>query len=146
MLDSPFGRFGKLLDPFAEMMRLREQMNRIFSSFIYGPEAAYPPVNMWLGEDRVVVTAEVPGVEPEKIEITVLGDSLTIAGGREEEAQKEESYHRKERNGRRFARTFKLPYRVDSESIEARLDKGVLVITLPRDKVDMPRKINIQAK
>ncbi|MCX7816309.1 MAG: Hsp20/alpha crystallin family protein [Syntrophales bacterium] len=144
MLESTLWRFGRFMDPFAEMMRLREQMNRIFSSFIYGTEAAFPPVNMWLGEDKVIVTAEVPGLEPENIEVTVLGDSLTIAGGREEEIQREVSYRRKERNSKRFARTFKLPFRVDSDGIEARLERGVLVVTLPRDKADMPRKINIR--
>ncbi|HOK07171.1 MAG TPA: Hsp20/alpha crystallin family protein [Syntrophales bacterium] len=140
-------RYGRVLDPFAEMLRLRDQMNRIFSGIGQPVAAAYPAVNIWAGETGAVVTAELPGMDPEKIDISVLGDTLTIAGSREPEAVGEEdTYHRKERNGGSFTRTLQLPFRIDGEKIEARYEKGILTVTLPRQEADMPKKIAIKGK
>ncbi|HRV43293.1 MAG TPA: Hsp20/alpha crystallin family protein [Syntrophales bacterium] len=140
-------RYGRVLDPFAEMLRLRDQMNRIFSGIGQPAAAAYPAVNIWAGETGAVVTAELPGMDPEKIDISVLGDTLTIAGSREPEAVGEEdTYHRKERNGGSFTRTLQLPFRIDGEKIEARYEKGILTVTLPRQEADMPKKIAIKGK
>ncbi|MCX7635699.1 MAG: Hsp20/alpha crystallin family protein [Syntrophales bacterium] len=139
-------RFGRLADPFAEMLRLRDQMNRIFSGLGYAAVTAYPAVNIWISESNAVVTAELPGIDVEKLDISVLGDTLTITGVREPEIlQGDESYHRKERNGGRFSRTLQLPFRIDGERIEAHYEKGVLKITLPREEADKPRKIAIKA-
>lgn len=146
MLGPSLWRFGRTVDPFTEILRLRDQMNRLFSTVGYTATAAFPSVNIWSGKDGCVVTAELPGIDGEKLDISVLGDTLTIAGVREAEPLKgDESYHRKERNGDRFSRTLQLPFRIDSDKIEARYEKGVLSISLPREEADKPRKISIKA-
>ena len=139
-------RFGHLLDPYAEMSRLRNEMNRLFSVSTHPFVQVYPAVNLWVGEHEAVITAELPGVNPEKIDISALGDNITISGAREQEVLKEnEIYHSKERNGSRFSRTLQLPFRIDAAGIEARYEKGILKVTAPRAEEDKPKKIAIKA-
>jgi len=139
-------RFGRSVDPFSEMLRLRNEMNRLFSGAAYSFEPAYPPVNVWLNEKGAVVTAELPGVDTTTMDISVLDDTVTISGTRRPEVLKEEeSYHRKERNGSKFSRTLHLPFKIDDKSIEARYEKGILNIALPREEAEKPKKITIKA-
>lgn len=139
-------RFGRLLDPYAELSRLRNEMNRLFTGNAPAFVQTYPAVNIWVGDQEITITAELPGIDPEKIEISVLGDNLTLAGSREVESlQEDETYHRQERNGSRFSRTLQLPFRIDASKIEARYEKGILKINAPRAEEDKPRKIAIKA-
>jgi HSP20 family protein len=140
-------RFGRIADPVTDMQRLQREMNRLFSgaSELYAHDS--PPVNVWRGEDGAIVTAEAPGIDAEKVEISVVGDSLTLSGVREPELLKEgESYHRQERNQGRFTRTLQLPFHVESGKVEARYEKGMLRISLPRAEADKPRKIKIKSE
>ena len=106
----------------------------------------YPAMNVWTNEDGAVVTAELPGVEPDNINIAVTGDTLTLKGSRTPEELKEgEQYHRRERGHGQFTRTFQLPFQVEAEKVEANFEKGVLSITLPRAEAEKPRKIAIKA-
>ena len=73
-------RFGKVTDPFSEILRLRSEMNRLFSNATYPFQATYPAVNIWLNENGAIVSAELPAMEVEKIDISVLGDTLKISG------------------------------------------------------------------
>jgi len=133
------------MDPFSDLMRLRSDMNRIFSGSAYPFEPAYPAVNVWVNEKGAVVTAELPGLDVEQMDISVLGDTLTLNGSRISEVLKEnENYHRKERNGNKFSRTLQLPFKINDKAIEAHYDKGILRITLPREEAEIPKKIGIK--
>jgi HSP20 family protein len=111
-----------------------------------GPFEEYPLVNVWSQENGSVVTAEVPGLEPGDIEISAHGDTLTLRGSRKPEVLKEgEVRHRNERPCGEFSRTLRLPFRIDSEHVQARLNNGVLSLTLPRAAEDKPRKIAVKA-
>lgn len=139
-------RVGRLMDPYAEMSRLRNEMNRLFSGAAHSYTQAYPAVNIWVDQQEAIVTVELAGIDPEKLDISVQGDNLTLSGARDSETlQENEAYHRKERNGSRFARTLQLPFRIDADGIDARYDKGILIITAPRTAEDKPRKITIKA-
>ena len=139
-------RLGRLMDPYAEMSRLRSEMNRLFSGASHPFAQAYPAVNIWVDAQEAIVTAELAGIDPEKLDISVLGENLTLSGSRDPETlQENETYHRKERNGSRFARTLQLPFRIDADGIDANYDKGILKITVPRAAEDKPRKISIKA-
>jgi HSP20 family protein len=139
-------RFGRLMDPYAEMSRLRSEMNKLFSGAAHPFTQAYPAVNIWVDEQEAIVTVELAGIDPENLDISVQGDNLTLSGARDQETlQENEAYHRKERNGSRFARTLQLPFRIDADGIDARYDKGILMITAPRTAEDKPRKIAIKA-
>jgi HSP20 family protein len=132
------------MDPLHEMQRLQGEMNRLFSGLGQNLNPENPPVNAWVGEADVVVTAELPGVDPSKVEVSVVGDTLTISGSREAEALKEgESYHRQERTHGRFTRSLQLPFPVEAGKVEAKYEKGILRISLPRAEADKPRKVAV---
>ena len=138
-------RFGRMIDPFSDLLRFRSDMNRIFSGATYPFEPASPAVNVWVNEKGAVVTAELPGLDVEQMEISVLGDTLTLKGSRLSETLKEnENYHRKERNENKFSRTLQLPFKINDQAIEARYEKGILRITLPRVAAEIPKKIGIK--
>jgi len=93
-----------------------------------------------------VITAEVPGVSADEIDISVVGETLTLSGERKpEDLEGGVRYHRRERGGGRFSRSIELPFRVDADKVEAAYDKGILRVTLPRAEADKPRKITVRA-
>ena len=82
----------------------------------------------------------------EDLEISVVGDRLTIRGARQHrEAKEDEVYHRQERSNGEFTRTLQLPFMVDPGKVNARLSKGVLWVTLPRAEADKPKKIKVNS-
>lgn len=132
-----------------EMDRLQREMNRLFDD--YAPSrlrraAGYPAMNVWTNEEGLVITAEVPGVKPDDIDVNVVGDTLTLSGVRKPDELDESSrYHRQERGYGNFSRTIQLPYLVDVGKVEAAFKNGVLNITLPRAEEDKPKKIAVKA-
>jgi HSP20 family protein len=107
----------------------------------------YPAMNVWTNEDGAAITAELPGVNPEDIDISVVGDTLTLSGNRQpEELGDGDTYHRRERGYGQFTRTFQLPFPVEVDQTEAVFEKGVLHLSLPRAEADKPKKISVKAK
>jgi HSP20 family protein len=101
-------------------------------------------MNAWTNEDSAVVTAELPGVGIEDVEITVEKDTLSLRGRREpEELEEGASYHRRERRFGGFTRAFRLPFHVDAGEVKAEFKNGLLTIVLPRAEADKPQKIAI---
>ena len=130
---------------WSDMARLQDDMNRLYSR-LQPRNADFPPVNVWTGEESLVVTSELPGVELNNLEISVVGDTLTLRGERAGERLGEgDTYHRRERGYGRFTRTLQLPYRVEADEVSASLRNGVLNITLPRAYAERPRKIEVKA-
>lgn len=142
-----FGLPSTQWDPFAELRQLQSQMNRMFDGGARtGSEATWPPVNMWLGDDSVVVTAEMPGVAVGDIDLTVRENTLIITGKRGPATEDEDAaWHRRERPWGEFSRSIRLPLRVDPDKVQARAKNGVLEIEMGRPDVDLPRKIQIKA-
>lgn len=136
-------------DVWGEFDRLQREMNRLFEPVARRARVVaegFPPVNMWANEDEVLLTAEVPGVDPDKLEITVKNDTVILRGERPSEELKEgESYLRQERGAGTFVRTFNLPFHVDGEHVGAEYRMGILQIRLPRREEDKPKKIAVQA-
>jgi len=136
--------------PWREMERLQREMNRLFArvptSFEGTAAPAYPAMNLWTDQDGAIVTAELPGVDPDDIDISVVDDILTLKGGRQLDELKEgKTYHRRERRHGRFTRVFQLPFHVDANKVEAVFESGVLSISLPRAEADKPKKIAVKA-
>lgn len=133
-------------DPFADMRRLQAEMSRLFDDAgASSARRAFPPVNVWLGDSAVVVTAEMPGVPQDRIDLTVQDDTLTIRGERPAAADDGAAWHRRERTAGAFARTVALPFRVDPQKVEARFQDGVLAVEMQRPEEDHPRRIAITA-
>lgn len=141
---SEFPRLG--FDPFAELRRMQSEMNRLFGGFTAATARDFPPVNIWLGENSVVVTAELPGVTREEVNLSLQDDVLTLAGKREPRTHQEDvSWQRRERAYGTFSRAIQLPFRVDPETVQARFNNGILEIELQRLEADRPKKIEIRA-
>jgi HSP20 family protein len=135
------------MDPLREMHRLRQEMNQVFSTLDHPLSEEFPAVNAWLGQEDIVISAELPGVDPANVDISVVGDTLTISGSREPEPLKEgENYHRQERRHGRFTRSLQLPFHVEAGKVEAKYDKGILQMLLPRAEADKPRKISVKCE
>ncbi len=118
-------------------------MNRLLSAAAYGEDF---PANVWVGQSDAIFTAELPGIDPQKMDISVVNDVLKITGSREREPIKEGgTYFRQERKSGPFIRTLQLPFAVDASKVEAKYEKGVLKITLPRAEAEKPRKITVKA-
>jgi len=136
-----------MVDPLREMQRLQREMNRVFSGMGQPLSQEIPPVNAWMSEGDAIVAAELPGVDPGKVDISVVGDTLTISGSRKADPLKEgESYHRQERSSGSFSRTIQLPFHVEADKVEAEYDKGILTIIMPRAEADKPRKIAVKSE
>lgn len=139
-----FGRRG--FDSFAELRRLHDEVNRAFSGVtVAAAPREFPLVNLWLGENSIVVTAELPGIESNGVDIALENDVLTLRGERKPDASENASWHRRERAYGRFTRAVQLPFRVDPDKVQARFTDGVLEIELTRPEADKPRKITVQA-
>jgi HSP20 family protein len=145
-----FRRFGGPFYPWREVERLRREMNRLVadlpSRYRVNMAAGYPAINVWTNEDGAIVSAELPGVNPGDIDISVVNDTFTLKGNRNrDECSEDVRFHRRERGCGGFTRSFQLPFQVEPGKVEATFDKGVLEITLPRAEADKPRKITIKA-
>jgi HSP20 family protein len=141
---SEFPRLG--FDPFAELRRMQGEMNRLFGGYTAATAQDFPPVNIWLGENSVVVTAELPGVTRDDVNLSLQDDVLSLAGKREPKTQQEDAnWQRRERAYGSFSRAIQLPFRVDPNKVQARFNNVILELELERLEADRPKKIEIRA-
>lgn len=138
-------RFQSMLwsDPFQELRRFQQDIDRAFGSWGETRTSEYPPMNLWAGEDGVIVSAELPGVNPDAVQITIHKNSLTISGKRDDSQPENAKALRRELVSGSFSRTVALPYGVDADKVNARSEAGVLLIHLPRPEADKPKRIRI---
>ena len=102
-------------------------------------------VNLYEGADDYVVTAEIPGVDPEKIDITQEGDTLTLRSVNAEEPEATGArYYRRERGLGSFERSIKFTFTVNPEDVEARFKNGLLTVTVKKPEEQKPKKIEIK--
>lgn len=113
--------------------------------FLPSGKSKFPPVNIWSTENEAVLQAELPGIDPSKIEINVLQDIVDIRGERQPAVQGDDVvYRRQERTLGNFQRRFRLPFRINTENVQATYEKGVLRVKLPRSQQDMPKQIKVK--
>lgn len=133
--------------PLRELDRLQEDLERLFTGVrrrLAVP--ASPPVAVWVNDEAVFVTAELPGVAAEDLDVSVVTDNLTIRGKRTSGDAPSKAYLRKERPEGEFVRTISLPFRVDPEEVEAKIKNGVLELRLGRAREDRPRKVAVRSE
>jgi HSP20 family protein len=138
MFRQPFGLY-RTNNPWREFERMRRELDQVFNEFNRGGRLSvapsFPAMNAWRNEEGVVITAELPGVNPEDIDISVVGDTLTLTGSRQpEELGENAKYHRRERGYGKFTRTFQLPFAVEADKVGATFEKGILQICCPGPK------------
>jgi HSP20 family protein len=137
------------LAPWAGFDDLRREMDAVFGRFAGGfPEVrtgVFPAVNLYETEDAYVLTAELPGVDPKEIEVSLEGATVNLRGERKIDHSRESgSAHRMERQAGAFRRAFELPATVDAAKVEAIHRSGVLMLKLPKQPERQPRRIAIQ--
>ena len=142
-------------DPFRDLVSIQDELNRLFGRTFSGVEPLkasasgtwMPSMDVFETEDRIVATLELPGIDPDAVEVAVEDSTLTVRGAREfADEVKEEHVHRLERRYGAFARAITLPQTADTEKVEARFDKGVLTIEVPKVERARAKKIQVKAE
>ena len=139
-------------EPFREFSTLQDRMNRLFRDTYSGEgrdeslttSSFAPAVDVYEDEHKVTLKIEVPGIEEKDIDVRVENNTLTVHGERKiEKEEKEENYRRIERQYGSFTRTFTLPNTVDTDSVSANYEKGVLKVKLAKKAEAKPKQIKV---
>jgi HSP20 family protein len=138
--------------PFAELTDAEKALRSMFDlRWPFGPgvrlgaELKEPAIDMFEKKDSIVVKAELPGIEPDKIEVTVADGELRISGERSEEKEvKEENYYHAERSYGRIFRSVALPEGCGADGVTATSKDGVVEIVIPRKAAAAPKKIEVK--
>lgn len=130
---------------FDNLYAFPSRMDRLFEEFFRSgasgrKQFAYPPLNVSEDDDNLYVRAEIPGVSLSDLEITLMDKSLLLKGERKSE---EGQFFRQERPVGAFQRVVRLNLPVDREKVSAKLENGILLVTLPRAEESRPKKISI---
>ena len=140
--------------PFGELGSIRSEMDRLWNKFLGETPFARsfteewsPSVDISETKDKLVIKAELPGLDAKDVNVSISGDLLTIKGEKKkEEEEKDEHHHYIERYYGSFQRSFQLPVNVKTDKIEATFDKGVLKVTLPKTEEAKKKEIEIKVK
>jgi HSP20 family protein len=141
-------------EPFRDLLTLQDRMNRMFDESYRGRGPSEddwslggswaPAVDIYEHEGNIVLTAELPGLDPKDVDIRVENNVLTLRGERKwTDEVKRENYHRVERAYGGFTRSFTLPNVVDTEKIKADYRDGMLKLVLPKKEEAKPKQISI---
>ena len=135
-------------DVVDEIDRLRREMNNLFTTFGHPAEnATFPLMNVYDGKERLLVTAELPGLTKDQVKITFSEGVLTLAGEQKPlAAAKEMAVIRRERSEGEFEKSLRIPTKVRHDGISASFVNGILTITLPKAEEAKPKTITIEAK
>jgi HSP20 family protein len=139
-------------DPFRETVTLREAMDRLFEDTFVparrreaaGGQVWRLPLDAYVTANEIVVLANMPGVKPEAVEITLEGDTLTIKGERPAPLGNVD-YVMQERTFGKFQRTLNINIPVDADKAEARYENGLLTLTIPKAEAVRPKTIQVTA-
>jgi HSP20 family protein len=146
-------------NPWQTLDILRREIDRVFdetngrsqpffrTAFLPGQAARrYPLINLYEDKDTVYVEALAPGVEPETLNLSVVGSTLSISGEKRRVGGdvKAEAFHRSERATGKFVRHIELPVEVDDDQVKADYQHGVLTVTLPKTAKARPKHIAVQ--
>ncbi|HMV43235.1 MAG TPA: Hsp20/alpha crystallin family protein [Leptospiraceae bacterium] len=146
MLLNVIERNGNGSSLWNELDRLHDELAGGFFS-LGGSTRNYhnPPVNVYINKDEALLSALIPGYDPQSIELSVIENKVQIKGTQPKEVTGEKyELHRQEIDQRDFERTIELPFRVDAEKVDAKFKNGILNVKLPKAEADKPKKISVQ--
>lgn len=135
--------------PFFDVSKTLEEMDRMFGQPLglrSVPRGTFPAINIYEQGDKVVMMAEVPGVKADDLDLTVLGDSVTLKGQRVQEKLPDgERFYRRERPMGTFARTVTLPEAIDPDTVQAQYKDGVLTVRMDKAETARAKKVTIKS-
>ncbi|MBI3975486.1 MAG: Hsp20/alpha crystallin family protein [Armatimonadetes bacterium] len=142
-------------DPFDELTSLRESMERLFDDFFtrrpagrpLAPAMWEPAVEVFETEGEVVFRAEMPGIDPQSVDVTVSEDSLTLkAEARAEAEQKGRNYYRRELRYGAFQRSVALPTSVQTDQAKAAFKNGILEVRIPKAERAKAKTVRVEVE
>lgn len=139
-------------EPMREMMTLREAMDRLFDDAFTRPlsqsrVSAMPALDLYQTDDEVVVKASLPGLKADDVQITIAANVLTLRGEfKQENEQKDATYHILERRTGAFERSLMLPTDVQVDKAKADFEDGILTVTLQKAETVKSKTITIKAR
>ena len=142
----PVFRLGQAWNSIRDLEREVDRLLQGVSMTLHGVRSGrrFPQINLLDRGDSYVLTAEIPGMNPDELEVTTASGCLTIKGNRQPpDEAREESFRRKERFTGPWQRTIQLPDRVRDDELKADYSNGILRITLPKAPSSIPRQIKI---
>lgn len=140
--------------PFGELLTLRSAMDRLFDDTFFRPiaggrtseDAFAMPLDIYTTQDALIVEAALPGVRPEDVQLTVLGDTLTLsATTASDQTEEKNGYHVREVRRGRFTRTVSLPTGLRTDNASATFENGMLRLAFPKAEQARPRQIPVTA-
>lgn len=136
------------LTEWRPLSELRSRVDQMFRDMSEGGNGSWvPSVDVIRREDAIVVRADIPGIKPEDVEVTIDDGVLTVAGEHSETSEeKEEKYMRRERRYGSFSRSMALPRGVTAGDVEATTEDGVLEVTIPLPQEEKPARVAIKPK
>jgi HSP20 family protein len=136
--------------PFAELERMAQQMDLFTRTMAGRPgmrlfaSKVFPALNISEDKDKYYVRAELPGIKAKEIELQVNGRNLMISGERKIESEDENAkYHRREREAGKFSRVVGLPGDIDEDSVDAKMNNGVLSVEISKSEASKPKQITV---
>lgn len=135
-----YGKLGTLMDACMELQLVENQPTHPAPS---QRGSDFPLLNLWMKDDQAVITTEIPGVEADKVDISVSGKTISIKGSRQAGPENGEVVHRRERWSGEFSKAIELPFDIEADKVEAHFSRGVLSIAAGRAEADKPRRIEI---
>ena len=140
--------------PFGEVSSLRKEMDNLWSNFLGETSSPgsvsqewMPSVDISEVKDKLVVKAELPGLDVKDVSVTLSGDMLTIKGEKKQKKEKkDEHYYCSERYYGSFQRSIRLPADIKADKIDASFEKGILQVTLPKTEEGKKKEIEIKVK
>ena len=146
-------------DLLREVSQMQRDMDTVLRGFGLGrlfgpgfdaglPMRDWPRINLREDADHIYVEALLPGIEPDKIDMNVLGNTLTLAGERvaADSEKNGRTWHRRERGAGKFLRTIELPAEIDTDKVKAEYRNGLLLVTLPKVEAAKPKRISIKVR
>ena len=135
-------------EAFGSLRRLSAALDEAFGGFEQNGSVTatwYPACDVFEDKDTVKIVAELPGVRPDEVKISIENNVLTIRGEKKQQAEeRNERVHRYERSYGVFERSFALPNTIDADKIEAGYENGILTVTVPKAERARPREIAVK--
>jgi HSP20 family protein len=139
-------------NPWTEFDRIRRSLDQFSQNYSndelrYGRATVFPPINVYEENESLVIKAEIPGVKTEDLDISLEGETLTLAGKRkplDDSGQK--AFHRREIERGSFSRALSLPVKVDPDKVSASLKNGILTITISKAAEIKPRQVKVKSE